>query len=333
MITIRRAEIKDIPTIMQFLEDHWLHGYVLAHDRKFFDWQFVHDGKVNIWIGIDDETGKLYAILSMIIYRDVPNPDVSGSVWLAIKSPNPMLAFDLQDFMWQELQPRDTFSPGLRPDAVKVNELLGYPVVAMDHYYRLADRKEYQIAVVNDILIPDTKDTGFNLTPCSSLDEFRFVIPEELLMAGAPSKDYGYIKWRYFDHPLFHYDLWKITNPEEHAEGILITREEHANGSSCCKIVDFYGDSSLLGKITHSLDNLIKERGYEFADIYSYGVSTEIYEKGGLVKCDTSSANIITNFFQPFTPVNSDIMLVPPGIPNARIFRGDSDQDKPRLTL
>ncbi len=331
MITIRRAEIKDIPTIMQFLEDHWLHGYVLAHDREFFDWQFVHDGKVNIWIGIDDETGKLYAMQCMIFYRDVPTPDVSGSVWIAIKSPNPMLAFDVQDSMWNEMLPRDTFSPGLRPDAVKAMRLLGYPVIPMEHYYRLADRDNYKIAVIKEKLIPDVSDTGYALFPCNSLEEMQTVIPEEILISYAPSKDYKYIKWRYFDHPLFHYDLWTISNADGQAEGILITREEHANDSVSCKIVDFYGASALLGKITYALDRLLSDRGYEFADIYSYGVPTEIYENGGLIKCDSSSANIITNFFQPYTPINSDIMLVPPGVPNARIFRGDSDQDKPRL--
>ena len=333
MITIRRAVTEDIPTIMQFLEDHWLHGYVLAHDREFFDWQFVHDGKVNIWIGIDDETGKLYAMASVIIYRYVPNPDFSGSVWLAIKSENPMLAFDIQDAMWTELRPRDTFSPGLRPDAIKVNQLLGNTVVAMDHYYRLADMIKYQIAVVNDKAIPDVKDTGYMLTQCSSLEEMKSVIPESVLISGAPSKDYKYIKWRYFDHPIFNYDIWKISNSKGLAKGILITREEYVNDSIACKIVDFYGDAHLLGKITHALDLLIAEKGYEFADIYSYGVPTEIYENGGLVKCDTASANIIPNFFQPYTPINSDIMLVPPWVPNTRLFRGDSDQDKPRYLV
>ncbi len=331
MITIRRAEIKDIPTIMQFMEDHWLHGYILAHDREFFDWQFVHDGKVNIWIGIDDETGKLYAIQCMIIYRDAPNPDVSGSVWIAIKCPNPMLAVDIQDFMWQELNPRDTFSPGLKPDAIRVVELLGYQAIPMDHYYRLNDKENYRIAIVKDKTIPQVPDTGYTLSPCNSIRDMQTVISEESLIASVPSKDYRYIKWRYFDHPIFNYDLWKIVNLEGCPEGILITREEYANDARICKIVDLYGRSELFEKLTTAFDKLMIEKDYEFIDVYSYGVLTEIYEKAGMLRCDVNSENIIPNYYQPYTPVNSDIMLVPPGVPNARIFRGDSDQDKPRL--
>lgn len=331
MITIRRAEIKDIPTIMQFLEDHWLHGYVLAHDRKFFDWQFVHKGKVNIWIGIDDEIGKLYAIQAAIFYRDVPNSDMSGSVWLAVKSDNPMLAFDVQSQMWTEMRSRASFSPGLRPDAVRINKLMGNTVVAMDHYYRINDLNDYKIAIIIEKKIPEVSDTGYRLEPINHLEEMKAIISEDTLLNSAPSKDYNYIKWRYFDHPIFKYDIWKIINNDSIPEGILITREEHANGSVSCKIVDFYGDSELLGRITFAMDTLMHQKDYEFMDIYSYGVNAEIYENAGLLRCDNSSPNIITNFFQPYTPVNSDIMLVPPWVPNARLFRGDSDQDKPRL--
>ena len=331
MITVRRAEIKDIPTIMQFLDDHWLRGYALAHDRNFFEWQFVHDGKVNIWIGIDDETGKMYAMQSVIFYRDTPHPDMSGSVWIAIKSDNPLLAFDVQDTMWGQMQPRDTFSPGLSKYAVRINKKLGNNVIAMDHYYRLRDLDEYKIAVVSNKNIPKLADSGYTLEPCHSLDEMKYVIPEDMLIASAPSKDYKYIKWRYFDHPIFRYDLHKIINPSGNPEGILITREEYANNATSCKIVDFYGESPVLGKITNALDKLMIDKDYEFIDVYSYGVDPQIYEEAGLVRCDSDSANIIPNYFQPYTPANSDIMLVPPHTPGTRIFRGDSDQDKPRL--
>ena len=333
MITIRRAEIKDIPTIMQFMDDQWLHGYILAQDREFFEWHYVHDGIVNIWIGIDDEIGKMYAMESAIIYRYVDNPDISESMWIAIKSDNPLLALEVQERVASEINPRDSFSPGLRPDAVKAHNLLGHTVAAMDHYYRLRNLDEYRIAVVRDKIIPEITDTGYSLVPCLSMKEFGEVINEESLIASAPSKDYKYIKWRYFDHPIFHYDLWKITDHADNPAGILITREEHANNATSCKIVDFYGNNEVLGKITGALDRLMIEKNYEFIDVYSYGVPDIIYEKAGMLRCDSSSENFITNFFQPYTPVNSDILLIPPSTPGTRLFRGDSDQDKPRLPV
>lgn len=331
MLTVRRAEIKDIPTIMQFMEDYWVHDFALAHDRNFFEWQFVKDGKVNIWIGIDDETRVLYAIQSVIIYRNSQNPDVSGSVWRAIKSGNPILALEVQEKYWNDLRPRASFSPGLRPDAIKVCKLNGNPVITMEHYYRLSDRNDYKIAVVKEKLIPQVKDSGYRLEPIHTIAEMQKVIPESVLINGAPSKDYAYIKWRYFDHPVYKYDLWKIVTPDGQACAVLISREEHVNDRIACKIVDFYGENKILGRITTALDIMLLEKDYEFADIYSYGVPAELYENAGLVKCDTQSGNIIPHYYHPYTAANIDIFLVPLKIPGTRLFRGDSDQDKPRL--
>ncbi len=92
MITVRRAEIKDIPMIMQFLDDHWLKGYALARNRKLFDWQFVKGDRVNVWIGVDDEAGKMYSMEGCIIYNASDKPDVSGMLWISTKSDNPFLA-------------------------------------------------------------------------------------------------------------------------------------------------------------------------------------------------------------------------------------------------
>ncbi len=331
MITIRRAETKDIPKIMQFMEEHWLHNYALAHDRNLFNWQFVHNDKVNVWIGIDDTQDKLYAMFATIFYTNTPHPDMSGSVWLAIKSSNPMLAYDIQNLMWAEIQPRDSFSPGLRPDAIRINKILGNTIVAMDHYYRLRDIDNYKIAVIKDKNIPPIQDTGYSIQPIADVKEMQLIIPEDELLNSAPRKDYLYIIWRYFKHPIFHYDIWKILDNTQNPCAILVTREENANCAKSCKIVDFYGDSEILSFVSPALDNLMQEKGYEFVDVYSYGVPSEIYEKTGMLRCTKDSQNIIPNFFQPYTPVNSDIFLVPPSTPGTRLFRGDSDQDKPRL--
>ena len=61
MITIRRAVCEDIPNIMKFMDEHWKPGNILAKNRDFFEWQFVEDDdSVNMWIGIDEEDGKIY---------------------------------------------------------------------------------------------------------------------------------------------------------------------------------------------------------------------------------------------------------------------------------
>lgn len=91
MLKIRRAVCDDIPNIMKFMDEHWKPGNILAKDRDFFEWQFVEDGKVNMFIGIDEEEGKIYGIMGVIVYNSSKVPDVSVCTWQTIKSPDPML--------------------------------------------------------------------------------------------------------------------------------------------------------------------------------------------------------------------------------------------------
>jgi hypothetical protein len=233
--------------------------------------------------------------------------------------------------MLNEIQPRGTFSPGLRPDAVKIYETLGRSIVVMDHFYRLNALDNYKIAIVGDKSIPSSISSGYKIFPIQDIKEIQAIIPEKSLINNAPSKDYAYIFWRYFQHPIFHYDIWKITSPDGRPCAILITRAENVNDSSSCKIIDYYGEYEALSHLSSEFDRLMVENDYEFIDVYSYGVPTTIYEKAGMIRCNKDSANIIPNFFQPYEPVNSDIFLILPSTPGTILFRGDSDQDKPRL--
>lgn len=331
MITIRRAELKDIPIIMEFLDEHWEHNFALATDVDFFKWQYVKDDKVNIWIGIDDENGKLYSMHDCVIYSDKENPDISGTLWISQKSENPILAFEVADKMWRDLGARATFSPGLREKAIRINKMMGNTVVYMDHYYRLGDCEEYKIAKVNDKTIPSVSDFGYSLELMEGMSDFKNTIDERVLTEGAPSKKYDYVEWRYFNHPIYKYKLYRIVDADGNADAAMVTREVLYNSRLACKIVDYYGDYHIIEKLTSAIDSLISKNKYEFIDFYSYGIPTGIYEKAGFLRCDKNTENIIPNYFQPFVQENVEIAMVKPDAPNAIVFRGDSGQDRPRF--
>ncbi len=329
MITIRRAENKDILGIMQFMDEHWKPGNVLAKNRDFFEWQFVDEDKLNMFIGIDDDIGKIYGILGVIVYNNSPNPDVSGCTWQVIKSNNPMLGPMLLEHMYVQLNVRYSYAAGLTDNAVRLNELAGYVITEMDHYYRLAERTEYKIATVKQKVIPSVKNTGYSLELIHSAEEMKRIIPQGELSKQLLSKDYSYIEKRYFNHPIYHYDIWKIVDSNGNSHSVLMTREEVMEEYKMCKIVDHYGRMEDLGEIAAALDVLMKEREYEYVDVYSFGIPVEIYEQGGFVRCDTAGENIIPNYFHPFVRKNISLRLVDSGVKGVRLFRGDGDQDRP----
>ncbi len=329
MITIRRAVYDDIPDIMRFMDEHWKPGNILAKNREFFEWQFLEDEKINMFIGVDEEDGKIYGMIGAIVYSRRSDPDVSACTWQVIKSSNPMLGIELSEYMLEHLNARYNLGAGLSKKAVRLHKLLGCEIIEMDHYYRLADRTNYRIAKVSDKKIPVAEETGYSLEHIYSVEEMKQVIPEKILMNQLLSKDYNYIEKRYFSHPVYHYDVWKIADAGGHSHSVLITREERVRNNRICKIIDFYGRTEDLGKIARALDHQMEDKGYEYVDIYSYGISVKIYEQGGFVRCDENSKNIIPNYFYPFMQENISLKMVQPELDGIRLFRGDGDQDRP----
>lgn len=329
MLNIRRAVYEDIPNIMQFMDEHWKPGNILAKNREFFEWQFVDGDKLNMFIGIDDTSGKIYGMIGAIVYNRNQNPDISGCTWQVIKSGNPILGIELSEYMEKQLQPRYLCSLGLTEKAAKINRLLGCTITSMDHYYRLADREDYQVAKVVNKIIPAVEDTGYRLQQIFSVEDMKQIIPEEKLMSFLLSKDYAYIEKRYFEHPIYQYDKWKIIDEEGRSSSVMVTRDEMVQDRKICKIVDYYGNFEDLAMVTMALDKVMMKRNYEFVDIYSYGVPTTLYERGGFSCCDDNCENIIPNYFHPFVKRNITLKMIDPMIPGITMFRGDADQDRP----
>lgn len=329
MVTIRRAVYEDIPDIMQFMDEHWKKGNILATNREFFEWQFVDDGKVNMFLGVDEENGRIYGIMGAIVYNKSPRPDISGCTWQTIKSENPVLGIDLVKHMYAQLKPRYACSAGLTKKAMRIYELQGMVPTAMDHYYRLADKSDYVIAKVGEKIIPAAEQTGYSLQRIHSVEEMKGIISEGELAGQILSKDYGYIGKRYFGHPVYQYDIWKILDAQKNSRSVLITREEKVEREKICKIIDYYGNPDDFRYITNALDSLMEKRGYEFVDIYSYGIPTDLYEQAGFCRCDETCMNIIPNYFHPFVRENITLRMIDPVIPGLRLFRGDGDQDRP----
>lgn len=329
MLEIRRAVYEDIPNIMRFMDEHWKPGNILAKNREFFEWQFVDDGKVNMFIGIDDTDGRIYGMLGVILYSRSEHPDIAGCTWQTIKSDNPMLGMELQDCMWKHISPRYTDSIGLTEKAARIYATLGATPIFMDHYYRLANRREYVIAQIKEKRIPSVRKTGYSLVRIESVKEMQKIISADELASGVMSKDYEYIEKRYFKHPVYFYDIWKILDEKKSEKSVIVTREEKTNDAKMCKIIDYYGKPEILGEITGALDCLMEARGYEYIDVYSYGVKKEIYEKAGFLACTCESENIIPNYFHPFVRENVELRMLQPNLDGLRMFRGDGDQDRP----
>ena len=333
MVIFRQATPDDIPNIMKFIDEHWREGDTLARNRAFFEWNYIRKGAVTMVIAVDDNTQSIYGIQGYLPYTDEDlYPDCAGSIWKAIKCDDPLIGIHLAEYMHQNIHMRYYAGAGMRERARRMAKLNGGSVVAMDHYYRLNSNiktDNYRIATVNEKIIPDFQSYDIELERIPSMDQFMKAMDQSILIKSIFCKDYRYIKWRYYDHPIYKYDLWKLCGTDCDSQAVMVTRNEKYEGSSMCKIIDFFGDYSLFSKLGNALDKLMKDNNHEYIDVYSYGVCAENYIAGGMVCCDKNSANIIPNYFQPFTRENIDIYLEEPKFDGLVLFRGDGDQDRP----
>ena len=318
---------------MQFIDEHWRKGDALALSRDFFEWSFVRNGDVSIIIGIDESEQKLYGIQGYMPYTDDEFPDCAGTIWKTIRcSDDNMLGLHLADYMHTKIPMRYYAGAGMRDRAMRVAKINGGTVVAMDHYYRLNEHKkisDYKIAVVAEIKTAKYIETNASLNKIKGIDEFKYCIEEKELINCIFKKDYRYIERRYFKHPIYSYDLWRIDNPRNNSSSVLVTRTEQYLGAKACKIVDFFGPADNFSYIGKTTELLMDKEDYEYIDVYSYGFETSYYEQSGFVRCDVNSINIIPNYFQPFEQRNVQIFLEKPWFEGLVLFRGDGDQDRP----
>lgn len=327
MITIRRAVYEDIPKIMQFIDVHWKKDHILARDRNFFEWQFVDRGKVNFYIAI--ENGKICAIDSFILYNDLESPDMTGSIWKAVRCEDPMIGLKINEVMEQTIHPRYCVGTGFSSRTVKFHKLLGHTVIKMDHFYRLNDLPKYYIANIayKNISIPD--ETYYSLERLKTPQDMQEIITDKILRSQVFYKDYHYISKRYFEHPVWTYDVWAIRNRAHESNAVIVTRTVNYKKSKCIKIVDYFGKLDEFAKLSGAFDKLMLEQNCEYIDIYSYGIPKELLKQGGFCELNGSDPNIIPNYFQPFLQKNVDIWMMKPDIDNFFMLRGDGDQDRP----
>lgn len=330
-ISIRQAKTEDIPKIMEFINTYWRKDDLLAKNRSFFEWSFVRDGNVTIIIGIDDSSDRICGMLAYMPYTLDEGSDCYMSIWKVIRNANIFLGQDLRKFFDENFSYRYTGGAGLRDRAIRLKKIQGKKVIRMDHFYRLCDCEEYKIADVKNAFIPVAPVSKAQLVKISNIEDFKAVISESVLENSVFRKNYWYIKHRYFDHSQYDYELWGIIDSDKKpgSNAVVITREEKYQDSRSWKLIDFYGDDGKIRDIAAQLDGVMKERGYEFIDVYSYGIPESLFLEGGFLLCDDNSDNIIPNYFHPFERRNVDIYMGEPAFEGLKLFRGDGDQDRP----
>ena len=328
-VEIRFAVPEDEERIISFIRDHWSGNQTLIRSRDIFRYQYMT--YVSCGFVLAEEDGNIIAIKGYVPMNRTETPDIAAALAIVEKSSHPMLNMEIQRFLEKQTRCRMMCSTGLNPNtSARIYPLFRYLVGKLKQYYLLGEGKDFYIAKV--VQRPEAVLGGTaSLLSIPAPEALLTVFDIESWKGQMPYKDISYLRYRYFGHPFYHYEMFGICRDKKRAEAVLIGREIALNGSKVFRIVDYLGNREAISGAGLSLMELMKDRGWEYIDFYCYGMNDEDMRKAGFVLRDENDPNIIPNYFEPFVQKNVDIWFFCKQHEHCLICKADGDQDRPNI--
>lgn len=330
MLTIRMATAADEPRIVDFIRENWKGNQTLVNSPEIFRYQYMT--YTDCGFVIAEEDGQIIGIKGYVPMNRTENPDVAAALAIVVKNNHPMLNMEIQRFLEKQTNSRAMYSTGLNPNtAARIYPLFRYKVDKLKQYYMLSDKEDYKVASIahKELLPAGGSDT---LRLFRGLEEMQRCFHSEAFASQQPYKDDSYLLYRYFAHPIYHYDVYGVfPTGEDTARALVVGREIDVDGTCVLRIVDYIGDRSRIPHIGSALRRLLEEKNYEFLDFMCYGLPEEDLEAAGFSRRQEQDENIIPNYYEPFVRKNVDIVFFAKKIDGLLICKADGDQDRPNV--
>ncbi len=329
---IRLARYDEIPQIMAFIENNWKKGHILARDRGFFEYEFLEeDGTVNVLLAIDRKKQTIEAMQGILkASRDKNHLDIWGSCWKVLPGNLPMLGFEVWDQCTVQTGARYQLGIGGNPNTAKVvvERMLHTKLIKMKQYYILNDlKKEFHIAkIVYKEKMHKISAPYFLVEQMYDEEQFLRCYPDIDNPAAVPYKDAWYLTKKYFHHPIYDYEVYRISDQRKTQSFFVIRIQEYGTGKAA-RMVDYVGDCSAIAYTGNFFRNYLEETNCEYIDFYNYGFKEQSLLSAGFIERTEGDANIIPNYFHPFVQENIDIWIQP--IDGVIYCKADGDQDRP----
>lgn len=337
------ATFADVQPIMNFIQRYWGAKHILATNVDVFLFQYLNQKnkqQVNFVVA-KDSAGVIKAILGFIPSQlQSSNSDVFAALWkVADDVKSPMLGLKLLNYLRKKTDYGLFTTLGLNETSSSIYRLMKYEVDYMQHFVLLNPSMiDYQIAHVSEAnrdalqTRSATLQTTLNhsltvkvVTDLTVVDDFVF--PDGM----SPKKDLDYLRFRYFNHPVYNYKILAIMN-NQHVVAFWVAREQVLNDRQCLRLVDYYGLDAAIADCALSLNEFVVNSDYEYLDFICMGMDSDSLVKAGFTAVNQESDDlIIPDYFSPYLQKNIKMLYsVDRNIDTPiRLFKGDGDQDRP----
>lgn len=319
---IRRVPLREKNIVVDFLNRNWGSKHPLVNNEELFNYYYVDGDMVNFYVIETD--GIVDAVCGYIKCAQQEKSDIWISIWCARKGRNG-LGLQLMGAMKQLTGANVISCNNIRQNTMPFYTFLGYHPDKMKHYYRLANRENYKISLINEKIIPlSTKDENTELNELSDINSVKSVF--EISQGLKPAKDYWYIEKRYFKYPHYSYKVYGVYHCSQ-CVSLVVFRVNQGEEGNVLRLVDYIGLPENFKLLSGLIDPLMEQFQCEYCDMYCWGVDGK---KAGFVE-RTGDGNIIPNYLNPLWQKNIDYFFFTSDPVGFTMFKADGDQDRKNL--
>lgn len=330
---IRMCKREEYDQLSKFIHDYWGPHHIFVKEKSVFEFQHgkAENGFYDFIIAVHKLTGEIHAVLGFIrssIYdgRDFDKPQaVYGALWkvrddVHNKDVN-KLGLGLLFHLIKMFPESSYITLGLSKDSQSIYSALHFDLDKMEHYY-IANNKLSTYKIISNPRI------GYEDKSEDTVELRRIENIENIKNTFYPDKNEEYIRNRYLNHPVYHYELIGIYKDKK-LVCIWVIRRIAVEDVCCIRIVDMVGTLYGLDNIFCNIGRLLEEYNAEYIDCYNYGIASDQFYRLGFSRVEGET--IVPNYFEPFERVNVDIYCAYYSKKDVIIFKGDGDQDRPSI--
>ena len=330
---LRLANVEDRKEIMSFIQAHWMDTHILAHDTEFFNYQYMFGEELQFILALGSDA-KIKGILGYIQYAPKSiEQDIFLALWKVIPNQSDhTLGIKLLQYLIENIKHRHIYCVGINKKSTGIYKFLGYQTGKLDHYVAFnPDCTKYLISNPPSLFKKIKLNCKYEFRRSKDVEELLVKLKDtNFYHKKVPFKSLEFISHRYKDHPYYSYIFYEVVDKGLFI-GIAVLREVSYKKSLAIRIIDVIAANENVTLIINDLASILNDSDYEYIDVYASGLSDKILLSGNYEQVTNSKDMIVPDHFSPFKKSNTDILFTTSYTSKIVLFKGDGDQDQPRL--
>ena len=332
MSKITFCKKNEFNSLLNFLKKNWLNKNTVFSNKNFFHWMYFNKKLKKYNFLIYKKNKKIRSCLGFFLNSMPLKRVIWLSLWLVdSKNRKNINGLELIFYLIKKFNKCIIVTNGANPKTIPIYNSLNFKIKYLNHYYivnsYIKNFKLIKFKNKKKINIKKNKNKIIILKKIDSLKKELDLKKFHNLFL----KNINYYIEKYQNHPIYNYEFYLIKKRNKFL-GFFIGRICKFKNRKALRFVEYFGSLREIKNLKFNLYNLLKEKKYEYLDFYNLGIDKKILKKAGFEQNKFTKNIIIPNYFETFVKENINICTaVWPKKTQLLIFKGDGDQDRPRI--